>query len=51
MSREVKIYTFRWHNHLDPEVNKNDWTYKEEKIMFEAHQKYGNKWTEIAKLF
>ena len=42
---------FRWHNHLDPNINKQAWTDKEEKMMFESHQKFGNKWTEIAKMF
>lgn len=51
MPREVSPFKYRWHNHLDPEVNKEEWSAKEEKTMFEAHQRYGNRWTEIAKLF
>lgn len=51
MSREVCRLILRWHNHLNPEVNKNAWTEKEEQAMFEAHQRHGNRWTEIAKHF
>ena len=39
----------RWHNHLDPNVKKDPLTEEEEKIMFEAHRKIGNKWAEIAR--
>ena len=39
----------RWHNHLDPNINKTGWTDEEEIIMSEAHKELGNKWSEIAK--
>lgn len=38
----------RWHNQLDPEINKAAWTREEEEILFEAHAVLGNKWAEIA---
>ena len=40
----------RWHNHLDPKINKEPWTEKEEQIMAEGHRLHGNKWSEIAKM-
>lgn len=39
----------RWHNHLDPNINKENWSEKEEQILFSKHLKFGNKWSEIAK--
>jgi len=39
----------RWHNHLDPIVNKDNWTEEEENILFNKHLEYGNKWSEISK--
>ena len=39
----------RWHNHLDPIVNKNNWTEEEENILFNKHLEYGNKWSDISK--
>nr|XP_010940439.1 transcriptional activator Myb [Elaeis guineensis] len=39
----------RWHNHLNPAIKKDAWTPEEEVTLIHAHQKYGNKWAEIAK--
>ena len=39
----------RWHNHLDPNVNKDNWTEEEENILFNKHMEYGNKWSDISK--
>ena len=41
----------RWHNHLDPIVNKENWTEEEENILFNKHLEYGNKWSDISKFF
>lgn len=40
----------RWHNHLNPEINKNPWTDEEETKIIHAHQQWGNQWAKIAKL-
>jgi hypothetical protein len=39
----------RWHNQLDPAINKNPWSEEEEMNLLEAHSLLGNKWAEIAK--
>ncbi|KAL1210302.1 Transcription factor MYB3R-1 [Cardamine amara subsp. amara] len=39
----------RWHNHLNPGINKNAWTQEEELTLIRAHQIYGNKWAELMK--
>ncbi|VVB10635.1 unnamed protein product [Arabis nemorensis] len=39
----------RWHNHLNPGINKNAWTQEEELTLIRAHQIYGNKWAELKK--
>lgn len=41
--------TFRWHNHLNPGINKEAWTQDEELALIRAHQMYGNKWAELTK--
>ena len=49
-SRSGKQCRERWHNHLDPHINKTPWTEEEERTMSQAHKELGNKWSEIAKL-
>ena len=39
----------RWHNHLNPDVNKSAWTEEEDHKIYELHKVMGNKWAEIAK--
>lgn len=39
----------RWHNHLNPAINKEAWTQEEEIALIHAHQIYGNKWAELTK--
>ncbi|KAI4337473.1 hypothetical protein L6164_015887 [Bauhinia variegata] len=39
----------RWHNHLNPNINKEAWTQEEELALVRAHQIYGNRWAELTK--
>ena len=40
----------RWHNHLDPNINKSPWTGEEDRLLAQAHDQFGNQWAKIAKL-
>ncbi|KAH0948440.1 hypothetical protein HN011_008760, partial [Eciton burchellii] len=40
----------RWHNHLNPGIKKTAWTDEEDKVIFNAHRKFGNQWAKIAKM-
>ncbi|KAK3547684.1 hypothetical protein QTP86_026930 [Hemibagrus guttatus] len=40
----------RWHNHLDPSVNKQSWTAAEDLLICKAHSVLGNRWAKIARL-
>lgn len=41
----------RWHNHLNPSINKSKtWTEDEDRIILESHVQFGNKWAEIARM-
>jgi hypothetical protein len=48
MPIKVTIFIYRWHNHLNPGIEKKGWSNYEEEKMFQLHKKYGNKWTVIA---
>ncbi|KAK1357158.1 Transcription factor like [Heracleum sosnowskyi] len=57
ISREMegrgrKHCSARWNNHLRPDIikKKDGWSEEEEKLFIEAHQRFGNKWAEIAKI-
>lgn len=39
----------RWHNHLNPDINKSPWTNEEEQFILDFHAKNGNQWAKIAK--
>mmetsp|Transcript_13829 Transcript_13829/g.20240 ORF Transcript_13829/g.20240 Transcript_13829/m.20240 type:complete len:317 (+) Transcript_13829:20-970(+) len=40
----------RWHNHLNPNIRKDQWTQEEEWLLFLYHKMKGNRWAEIAKI-
>ena len=40
----------RWHNHLNPDINKLPWSEEEDKQILVSHHDLGNRWAEIAKL-
>jgi len=39
----------RWYNHLNPDINKGEWSNEEDKALIQAHAELGNRWAEIAK--
>eukprot|EP01084_Bolivina_argentea_P216915 368395_1 len=39
----------RWHNHLDPSINKNEWTVEDDISVVEKQRELGNKWAGIAR--
>jgi Myb-like DNA-binding domain len=40
----------RWHNHLNPDICKEAWTFQEDKTILKCHVSVGNRWAEMAKL-
>ena len=40
----------RWHNHVSPSINKEEWTEAEDQKLVELVQEMGNKWAKIAQM-
>ena len=45
-----RAYARRWHNHLCPSVNKEEWTEEEDQLIMELVQQMGTKWSKIVKM-
>jgi hypothetical protein len=48
-NRTAKQCRERWHNHLNPQINRGPWTEEENQILAMRHREVGNRWAEIAK--
>ncbi|KAF9348254.1 hypothetical protein BGX26_000314, partial [Mortierella sp. AD094] len=49
-SRTGKQCRERWHNHLDPTIDKSPFTPKEDELIFTLFAQLGSKWAEMSKL-
>lgn len=47
--RKGKHCRERWYNHLNPELNKGEWTFTEDIFILKKQLKLGNKWSIISK--
>jgi hypothetical protein len=48
-NRTPKQCRERWHNHLNPQINRGPWSFEEDRILALKHRDIGNHWAEIAK--
>jgi hypothetical protein len=48
-NRTPKQCRERWHNHLDPSIQKGPWSPDEDQLLAEKQAILGNKWAEIAR--
>jgi hypothetical protein len=48
-NRTPKQCRERWHNHLDPSIQKGPWSPEEDQLLAEKQAVLGNKWAEIAR--
>lgn len=39
----------RWHNHLDPNINRSEWTHQEDEQLVMLHAEIGNQWAVLAR--
>ncbi|KAG0055072.1 hypothetical protein BGZ83_009708 [Gryganskiella cystojenkinii] len=49
-SRTGKQCRERWHNHLDPKIDKSPFTAQEDELIFKLFAQLGSKWAEMSKL-
>ncbi|KAG0268239.1 Transcription factor myb3r-5, partial [Linnemannia exigua] len=49
-SRTGKQCRERWHNHLDPSIDKSPFTAEEDELIFKLFEQFGSKWAEMSKL-
>ncbi|KAF9413943.1 Transcription factor myb3r-5 [Podila epigama] len=49
-SRSGKQCRERWHNHLDPKIDKSPFTAQEDELIFKLFAQLGSKWAEMSKL-
>lgn len=49
-TRKGKHCRERWYNHLNPEINKGEWTYEEDILLLQQQKITGNKWSSISRL-
>lgn len=49
-SRTGKQCRERYHNHLQPDIRKGEWTEEEDRIIVEMQIKLGNQWAKITKM-
>lgn len=38
----------RWHNHLNPDIKRTDWTVEEDELLVKTHSVVGNHWAKLA---
>lgn len=48
-NRQGKQCRERWHNHLNPFINKSKWTEQEDRVLLKAFLRFGSKWAVIAR--
>jgi len=50
VERGNAFMNFRWKYHINPLINKDQFTDEEAKALFKAQKEKGSKWVDIAKL-
>ena len=51
IGRKSKQCRERWHNSLDPNSKKGNWTEDEDKLLFDLYKDNGTKWSKFSKFF